>query len=116
MSVQYVKVETDSDWTEERRRNAIRKRGSLCSQVNLLKYKAFAKIEGALSVAAVHLHRHQYKRAHLETVKAQACLIEAGDQLEQLLDAFDEFRDDYSYEPPLVALGQGDYARYVWGG
>jgi hypothetical protein len=49
-------------------------------------------------------------------IQAITALHEAGDQLEQLADQFDNFRDEYTYEPPLVKLGQGEYARYVWGG
>lgn len=116
MSAIYERVEVDAEWTNAKRVDAIRQRETLCNTINLLKYKALAKIDGCLSLAGVYIHRHQYRKAHLEVIAAITALIEAGDQVEKLADDFDEFRDDYTYEPPLVKLGQGDYARYVWGG
>jgi len=111
--MRYVKQPTE-DWTEEKRKAAIRSRESICVQINLLKYKLFAAIEGCLSVAGVHVNRHQYKQAHEEVIVAIAKLIEAGEHLEQLADTFDRFKDDFTYEPPLVLLGQGEYARPIW--
>lgn len=116
MTMIYEKVDPDAAWSESRRRDAIRKREALCVAINRLKYQAMAKVDGALSLAGVMIHRHKYRQAHLEVIRAITGLLEAGEQLEQLADGFDKFRDDYTYEPPLVLLGQGEYARYVWGG
>jgi hypothetical protein len=113
--MKYVK-ESPVDWTEDKRKSAIQQRNFICTQINRLKYQMFASIEGSLSVAGCRVNRHQYKQAHLEVIKAITKLIEAGEQLEQLADSFDQFKDDFTYEPPLVLLGQGEYARPVWEG
>ena len=113
--MRYVKQPTP-DWTEEKRKAAIRQREFICVRINLLKYKLFAAIEGCLSVAGVHVNRHQYEQAHREVIVAIAKMIEAGEELERLADTFDQFKKDFTYEPPLVLLGQGEYARPVWGG
>jgi hypothetical protein len=116
MSISLQKVDTDASWTDTRRAAAVRQRESLCTAINLLKYRGMAKIDGCLSLAGLLIHRHQYRKAHLEVIQAITALQEAGEHLERLADQFDEFRDEYTYEPPLVKLGQGQYARYVWGG
>lgn len=112
----YRRVTPPEGWTREKTNAARERREKLYTSILALEQRGAAALVGSFGLAKVLLWRHKYAEAHRELVRALALLQELGEKLENDLDSIEDFRRDFSDDPPLVITGQGEYATYVCGG
>ncbi len=114
-SVELVKVHV-AGWDDERRRKALEARGNLITRTWSARTTLTTRVQGLISCAESALYRHRNLQAveHLREAEKQAA--ELAKEVADAVDMLENFGGEYTWEPPLVKLGQGEYARYVWGG